>query len=99
MAIFSTLSVNKAAAGYTLTAASGVLSTGATSSSFQISAAAAHHLVFAGQPTSSVAGQAISPAVSVQVLDAFDNLVPDAATTITVAIYARCSGPARSSPT
>src|SRR5512140_1021616 len=74
VATFSNLSIDKAGAGYTLTAASAPL-TGATSSAFNITPAAANHLAFAQQPSTTVAGQVISPAVTVRVVDAFGNLV------------------------
>src|SRR5207237_575425 len=74
VASFSTLSVNKVGAGYTLTAADASLTT-ATSGAFNIAVAAANHLVFSAQPSTAVAGVAVSPAVKVQVLDAFGNLV------------------------
>jgi hypothetical protein len=73
LATFNTLSINKLGTGYTLTASSGAL-IGATSSSFNITAATANKLAFAQQPTSATAGVAISPAVTVRILDQFDNL-------------------------
>src|SRR5205814_2050388 len=60
--------------------------TGATSTGFNISVAAANHLVFGVQPTSAVAGVAISPAVTVRVFDQFDNLVTTDTSNVTVAI-------------
>src|SRR5205085_2791429 len=42
--------------------------------SFTISAAAADHLAFAQQPSNTVAGVAISPAVTVKLVDKFGNL-------------------------
>src|SRR5262249_55688258 len=85
VATFSTLSINKTGTGYTLTAADGSL-TGATSGTFNITPAAAHHLAFGAQPTTTVAGVAISPAVTVRVLDQFDNLVTGDSSNVTVAI-------------
>src|SRR5262249_57862695 len=70
----TTLSINKSGTGYTLTAADGAL-TGATSAAFNITAAAATHLAFVQQPTNTTAGVAISPAVTVAVEDAFNNVV------------------------
>ena len=73
IATFSTLNINKTGDGYTLAAsAGGVL--GATSTGFKITPAAATHLVFGQQPSSAVAGASIAPAVTVQALDAFDNI-------------------------
>ena len=85
VATFSTLSINKVGTGYTLTAADGSL-TGATSGAFNITPAAADHLAFLQQPTNAVAGVAISPAVTVQVLDQFGNLVTSDTSNVTVAI-------------
>src|SRR5205823_4384413 len=76
---------NKVGIGYTLTAADGGL-TGATSGSFNLSVAAANHLVFGVQPTTAIAGVAISPAITVQVLDQFGNLVTNDTSNVTVAI-------------
>src|SRR5207249_2195624 len=50
IATFSNLSVNKAAAGYTLAAVDGI-HTSATSNPFNILVAPANHLVFGVQPT------------------------------------------------
>jgi uncharacterized repeat protein (TIGR01451 family) len=84
VATFSTLSIDKAGTGYTLAASSSGL-TGTTSSTFDITAAAAAKLAFLQQPSNTVAGVAISPAVTVRVLDAFDNLTSSTAD-VTVAI-------------
>src|SRR5205823_6450245 len=82
---FSTLSINKVGTGYTLTAADGSL-TGTTSGSFNISPAAADHLAVGVQPRNTVAGVAVSPAVTVQVLDAFGNLVSTDTSNVTIVI-------------
>jgi hypothetical protein len=71
VASFSTLAVNKAASGYTLRASSGALS--ATSAPFTITPGGAAALVFLTQPPSGTAGVPLSPAVRVQVQDAFGN--------------------------
>ena len=63
VATFSNLSIDKAAAGYTLTASSGAL-TPAASSAFTISHAAASRLVFSVQPTNATAGVMELPAIS-----------------------------------
>src|SRR5205823_5928056 len=83
---FSNLSINKTGTGYTLTAASSIGGvTGATSNTFNITPAAAHHLAFGQQPTNTVATQTISPAVTVIVQDANNNTVTtDNSTTITL---------------
>src|SRR4029453_12843857 len=78
VAAFSNLSINKAGTGYTLAASSGVL-TGATSSAFNILAAGADHLAFSQKPARATAGAAISPAVTVQILDQFNNLTTSSA--------------------
>ena len=85
IATFNNLSINKAGTGYTLTAADGSL-TGTTSGSFNISPAAADHLAVGIQPGNTVAGVVISPAVTVRVLDQFDNLVTTDTSNVTVAI-------------
>jgi hypothetical protein len=71
MATFSTLSVDKAASGYTLLATSGALS--ATSTPFTITPASPAAAVFTGQPPLGTAGMPLSPAVRVEVRDAFGN--------------------------
>ena len=68
IATFSSLSINKTGTGYTLAAADGSLA-GTTSGSFNITPAAADHLAFGVQPSTSVAGVSISPAVTVRVLE------------------------------
>lgn len=73
VASFSTLSINKTGDGYTLAATAGGVA-GAVSTGFNITPAAATHLVFSQQPASAVAGAAIAPAVTVSALDAFDNV-------------------------
>jgi hypothetical protein len=71
VATFSNLVIN-AAGTYTLTATDGLL-TSATSSSFTI--AASSKLAFTQQPTQTVAGADISPAVTVAVEDASGNTI------------------------
>ncbi len=56
------------------------------SGSIAVSAAAASNLVFDSQPSSSVAGQVISPAVTVKVEDQFDNVVTPSSAAVSVAI-------------
>src|SRR5205809_8135856 len=87
VATFSTLSLNTAGSGYTLTASATGL-TGATSTAFNISLSVgpAAKLVFAVPPSNAVAGAAIAPAVQVAVQDAQGNTVTTATTSITVAI-------------
>jgi hypothetical protein len=85
LATFNNLSINKTGTGYTLVASSGGL-TSATSSAFNITPAAATHLGFVQQPTSAVAGVVISPAITVEVLDAFENRVTTSSASIAMAI-------------
>jgi hypothetical protein len=75
VATFSNLSINTAATGYTLIATSTPVLTPDTSSTFNIAAASASKLVFAQQPSNAAAAATITPAVTVQVRDAFDNVV------------------------
>jgi len=73
VATFAGLNIDKAGAGYTLSAtASGV--TGTTSATFNITPAAATHLVFTVQPTNTAANASITPAVEVTAEDAFGNV-------------------------
>src|SRR5207253_502486 len=74
VASFGNLSINKTGTGYTLKATSGSLGA-ATSSTFNITPGAASQLVFGQQPTNTPAGSTISPAVTVQILDANGNVV------------------------
>jgi subtilase family serine protease len=92
VASFGNLSINKTGTGYTLQAGSGSL-TGATSSSFNITPGVATHLAFAQQPTSTTVGASITPAVTVQVLDANNNLVTtDSTDQVTLALAANPGG-------
>jgi hypothetical protein len=85
VATFSNL-VLTVAGSYTLGASSTGL-TGATSTSFQVTAAAADHLAFIQQPTNTTAGQTISPSVTVGFFDVFFNLeTGDNTDTVTVGI-------------
>src|SRR5437660_1744684 len=85
VATFSTLSLNAAGTGYTLTATATAV-TGATSNAFNIGAGAAAKLVFTVQPSNTAAGAAITPAMQVAVQDAQGNIVTTATTSITLAI-------------
>jgi hypothetical protein len=84
VATFNTLSVDSAGTNYTLSATSGSL-TGATSNPFSISPGAASKLAFGIQPSSQNSATAISPAVTVRILDAGGNLTTSGAS-VTVAI-------------
>ena len=84
LATFNTLSINNAGTGYTLLAtASGLAS--ATSAAFNITVGAATKLRFVQQPTQTSGGATISPAVTVEILDAGDNRVNSTAN-VTLAI-------------
>jgi hypothetical protein len=85
VATFSNLSIDHAGIGYTLTAASSPL-TGATSTPFTISAAAASKLAFTQSPGNTVAGVAFASQPKVTVQDQFGNTVTDDASTVTLTI-------------
>src|SRR5439155_1378129 len=90
---FSTLSINSAGNGYTLTASASGL-TGATSASFNITAAPpppATHVAFTTQPQTTQAGQTM-PAVRVSALDEAGNVVTGFTGLITVALGANPGG-------
>jgi hypothetical protein len=57
-----------------------------TASIIRVIPAAAAHVAFATQPNSAQIGVAIAPAVTVRVLDPFDNLVTDATNAVSLAI-------------
>src|SRR5205823_1705711 len=93
VATFSTLSINNAGNGYTLTASASGL-TGATSASFNITAAPpppATHVAFTTQPQTTQAGQTM-PAVRVSALDDAGNVVTGFTGLITVALGANPGG-------
>src|SRR5207247_4151373 len=79
------LSLNKTGTGYTLrTSASGFASVASTA--FDITPGAATQLTFTVQPSNTVAGAAISPAVLVTALDPAGNPVPDQKAGVTGAL-------------
>src|SRR5437870_2371931 len=85
VATFVDLSLNKTGTGYTLTAsASGFAPV--TSTAFDITPGTATQLAFAQQPSTTVAGVAISPAVQVTALDAAGNPVPGFTGSVTIAL-------------
>jgi len=79
VATFNNVKIDKAGTGYTLTATSGSL-TSATSSTFNITAGAASQLAILQQPSNTAISASISPAITVQVLDAAGNLTADTRT-------------------
>src|SRR3989454_1031080 len=79
------LSLDKVGTGYTLTASAGGLGP-VTSSAFDVIPGTATHLAFTQQPSTTVAGVAISPAVQVIALDPAGNPVPGFTGNVTVAL-------------
>ena len=77
------------AGNYTLAASDGALS-GATSSSFTVSAAAASKVVYGVQPSNVTVGVADSPSITVDVEDQFGNIVASDSSSVTLAV---ASGP------
>lgn len=85
IATFSSLNIDKAATGYTLTAtASGV--SGTVSAPFTITAANGVRLAFTVDPSAATAGATITPTVQVSALDSAGNLDPTFTGMVTVAI-------------
>ena len=72
VATFSNLIITKAGTGYRLAATASGL-TGATSSSFSVSAASASALVFTVEPSNTQTATSIAPAVQVTARDAYGN--------------------------
>src|SRR5207253_626441 len=85
VATFSGLSIDKAGTGYTLVASSTGL-TNQTSSAFNITAGTSTQLVFSVQPTNTVAGAAITPAIQVTAQDGSGNTATGFTGNITLAI-------------
>jgi hypothetical protein len=86
LALFPGLSINKAGSGYTLLATPGGGLATATSNGFNITHAGADHLAFSVQPSNTQVNQTITPAVQVEIRDAFDNLVDNATDNVTLVI-------------
>src|SRR5438876_593214 len=85
VATFFDLSLNKTGTGYTLTAsASGFAPV--TTTAFDIIPGTTTQLAFTVQPSNTVAGAAISPAVQVTALDPAGNLVPGFTGSVTIAL-------------
>src|SRR5207253_2494150 len=85
VATFASLSIDKVGIGYTL-AASATGPAGVTSTAFTITPAAASHVVFSVQPTTTTAGSVITPAVQVTAQDAQGNTASGFTGNVTVAI-------------
>src|SRR5207302_4973278 len=91
VATFSGLSIDKAGTGYTLTASATGPATG-TSTAFNVTAGSAATLVFTVQPTSTVAGGSITPAVEVTARDANGNTATGFTGSVTLAIGTNAGG-------
>src|SRR2546428_1704645 len=88
---FSAASIDKVGTGYTLSASATGPATG-TSTAFNITAGSAATLVFTVQPTSTVAGGSITPAVEVTARDANGNTATGFTGNVTLAIGTNPSG-------
>ena len=85
LATFSTLSIDSAATGYTLTATSTGLAS-ATSAAFAINPGPATRLQFTGQPHDAASGGFLTPPVQVTAFDVKGNVATGFTSNITVAI-------------
>jgi alpha-tubulin suppressor-like RCC1 family protein/uncharacterized protein YjdB len=83
VASFSGLWIDKAAAGYKLTATSGSL-TSATSSSFTIDPGPPARLAFGQQPADAAGNTTIAPPVTVTIIDGFGNVATGATNAVTL---------------
>ncbi|WP_164001004.1 beta strand repeat-containing protein [Pyxidicoccus caerfyrddinensis] len=91
VARFTSVNIQKAAAGYTLRATSGSLPA-AVSSTFDIVPAAPASLAFLQQPSNIAAGEPITPAVQVAASDAFGNRATNASGNVGLALGANPGG-------
>src|SRR5581483_379844 len=87
-ATFSGVSLDKLGTGYTLVATDNTTPLNVTSNSFNIVAGAPAQLLFLQQPTSGTAGVALTPAVTVEVLDAHGFLVTADGNSVTMSVVA-----------
>ena len=85
IATFSTLSVNKVGANFTLVATSPLL-TSATSNTFATTAGAAARLAFTTAINGSLGGVTLTPTITVAAVDSFGNAVTTFTDTVRVAI-------------
>ena len=90
VATFANLRVDKAGAGYTLSAASGTLQ--GVSAQFHVAVGPPTGVAFVVQPYLSTAGAPIAPAVKVAMQDAGGNTVTTAAGVVTLALGAHPAG-------
>ena len=84
-ATFTDVRIDHAASGYTISATTSGL-TGATSGSFDVSAGAPAATTYMTQPTSTTSGSNITPAVQVQIVDAFGNPVTEYSGTVSITL-------------
>jgi hypothetical protein len=92
VATFADLTIDRAATGYTLVATATGL-TGATSAPFSVPLDACwDHLVFTVQPTTTTAGDPITPPVQVSAMDGFGNTDKNFVGPVAVSIGANPSG-------
>jgi hypothetical protein len=91
VATFSNLSINNVGNGYTLNASASGLN-GTTSNAFNITARPASRLEFGQQPTTTPAGVAISPPITVRVLDGSGNLVTTFSDNVSIVIGTNPAG-------
>ncbi|MBF6604784.1 MAG: hypothetical protein IVW53_04290 [Chloroflexi bacterium] len=94
VATFSNLTMSNSGVGKTLVATSGVLTT-ATSAGFTI-VGTPTHLAFGTQPSNTSANAPISPVVTVQILDANNQVVTNSTASVTLAIATNPGGGALS---
>jgi uncharacterized repeat protein (TIGR03803 family) len=91
IASFGNLTLDTAGS-YTLGAATSGL-TGATSTSFSVTAASADHLAYSAQPGTTTAGTPIAAAMKAEVLDKFGNLITaDNSDMVTVSLATKPAG-------
>jgi hypothetical protein len=91
LAVFSGVTLDKAASGYTLTASAPGL-TSATSTLFSIVAGAPARTAFTPVPTPVRAGVPFAPSVAVQIQDAYGNHVTNATNAVTLSFGTNPSG-------
>ncbi|HEX7546391.1 MAG TPA: hypothetical protein VF368_06670, partial [Gemmatimonadaceae bacterium] len=90
VATFNSISLNKAATGYTLNASSGAL-TPVTTTSFNITAGTATHILVSAQPANGTAGIALAP-IGITAEDSFGNIASAFTGAVTLALNANPGG-------
>ncbi|HET7250882.1 MAG TPA: hypothetical protein VFI79_13615 [Gemmatimonadales bacterium] len=91
-ATFSTLSIDSAGTGYTLSATASGLVGGFASANFNITPGAATQLVFTGQPATATAGANITPTIVVTARDAKGNTATGFTSAVTLAFGTNAGG-------